>query len=325
MSLSWGMLLIVIAALALASCASPRRSAIAPCLLEDSWRSFDGKVMPFQKWGTGQPRAVVIAVHGLSGAASDFWPPGEHLAAAGIHLYAYDLRGQGRDPKPSERGHIRRTRLWRQDLQTFATLLQERHPHAPQFWMGESLGSLIVLHTATTQPLQPALAGIILSSPVAGLRNPLPAGKRWQLELAARFLPRKRVTLGGLAGVDESTIQVTSSTTHGGQMAVTPHHVSSFSTRLLSEMGQWMDATPNAARQMPLPLLMLASPNDVVSSAAQIETLFGHFRSDSKSLRWYPRSHHLLMHDVERAQVVADLSHWLQSQMASAGKIPPAN
>ncbi len=315
MSLSWWLLLLM--AVLLAGCVSPSRPSVTPALLDGEWRSFDGKVMPFQKWGSGQPRAVVIAVHGLSGAASDFWLAGERLAARGIHLYACDLRGQGRDPDIRERGHVRSPRLWRQDLQTFASLLHARHEEAPQFWMGESLGSLIVLHTSAASKREQKPAGLILTSPIAGLRQSLPGGKSWLLEMASLVAPRKRVSLGELAGVDEAQIQVTSTTTHGGQMAQTPHHVSSFTVRLLAATGRWMNEAPETAKRTRLPLLMLASPHDVVSSPAQIESLYKRFATTDKTLRWYERSHHLLLHDVEREQVAADLAGWIEKRINS--------
>lgn len=301
----------------LPSCASPDRQAKPPALLGNTWRSCDGKHMPFTHWGTGVPRAVVVAVHGLSGASSDFWLAGDRLAALGIHLYALDLRGQGRDPVETERGDIRSPSLWRRDLHTFSKLVQERCAGIPLFWMGESLGSLIVLHTAAASSTSCAPDGLILTSPVAGLRQPLLGGKRWLLEAASLLMPRKRVRLGDLAGVDESKIQVTSSTTHGGQMAVTPHHVSSFSVRLLTQTGRMMDHAPKAARRWHKPLLVLASPHDVISTPAQIEALHREFASRDKTLRWYHRSRHLLLHDVQREEVVADLAAWIEARLSS--------
>jgi NAD(P)-dependent dehydrogenase (short-subunit alcohol dehydrogenase family) len=61
--------------------------------------------------------------------------------------------------------------------------------------------------------------------------------------------------------VNEKDIQVTSSTTHGSQMAKTPHHISAFSLRLLTEIGQMMDANPDAAKRLKMPVLFLASPS----------------------------------------------------------------
>ncbi len=316
MTSPWLLVLLALAVVLLAGCSSLRgRPSTKPELRANEWRSDDGKVMPFTTWGSGKPRAVMIAVHGLSGAASDFWPAGEKLAGQGCRLYAFELRGQGHDPEQSEKGHIRSTRRWQRDLEIFSRLMSERHPGVPQFWMGESLGSLIVLHTTAAGKSPPA--GLVLSSPVAGLREPISGGKRWLLQMASLLTPRKRLRLGDLAGVDESQIQVTSGTTHAGQMAVTPHHVPAFSVRLLAATGLWVDAVQTAAQRVRQPALVLASPNDAVASPAQIESLFSQLAATDKTLLWYERSHHLLLHDVQREQVTADLAAWIEAHLNS--------
>jgi alpha-beta hydrolase superfamily lysophospholipase len=272
--------------------------------------------MPYQKWlpeGGSRPRAVVIAVHGLSGASSDFWFIGDALPRQGYAVYAYDLRGQGKDPIVAERGDIRTATLWLRDLETFHILVRRQHPGAPIFWYGESLGSLICLHTAARRLSdREDPAGIVLASPVAGLRVTVSDFRRCLLDTAARLAPRTRFTLGELAGVDESKLQVTSTTTHGGQMQVTPHHVPSFSLRLLAEIGRLLDGNEKAARQLRMPVLFLASPHDIISTPEQVQALFAQVRSRRKRLLWYTRSHHLLLHDVQRAEVARDLATWMR-------------
>jgi alpha-beta hydrolase superfamily lysophospholipase len=271
--------------------------------------------MPVQSWmvpAGSKPRGVVIAVHGLSGAKSDFWYLGQELPQRGYTVYAYDLRGQGNDPVVAERGDISGEKAWKRDLATFHALVRRRHPKTPVFWYGESLGSLIALHTAAdllgnrSDP-----EAIILASPVAGLRQTISGFQRFLLETAAKLSPRTRFTLGDLAGVDEKKIQVTSTSTHGGQMAVTPHHVSAFSLRLLTTVGGMLDENPGAVRRLKMPVLFVASPNDVLSSADQIQALFLQVRSRDKKLLWYTRSYHLLLHDVQREEVVNDVAKWL--------------
>lgn len=312
-------LLVLLSTLVLCSC-----STITPLggrgeLRKDDWVSYDDKVMPLQSWSvsTGaKTRGVVIAVHGLSGAKSDFWFLGQELPKRGYTVYAYDLRGQGNDPVVSERGDISNQKEWKRDLATFHALVKRRHPKTPVFWYGESLGSLIALHTAADllgnwdDP-----DGIILASPVAGLRQTVSGFQRFLLETAAKLSPRTRFTLGELAGVDESKIQVTAHSTHGGQMAVTPHHVSAFSLRLLTAIGAMIDGNKAAAHRLRMPVLFVASPNDVLSSADQIQTLFAEVRSRDKKLLWYTRSYHLLLHDVQHEEVVNDVSRWLDKQI----------
>lgn len=312
-------LLVLLAVLVLSSCAALKPAGVRAVLCAEDWVSFDGKTMPWQSWtvpaGT-KPRGVVIAVHGLSGAKSDFWFLGQELPKRGYTVYAYDLRGQGNDPVVEERGDIAGQKVWKRDLATFHMLVKRRHPKVPVFWYGESLGSLIALHTAAD------LLGnrsdpdaIILASPVAGLRQTISGFQRFLLETAAKLSPRTRYTLGDLAGVDESKIQVTSNSTHGGQMAVTPHHVSAFSLRLLTTIGEMLDENPDAVHDLKMPVLFVASPNDVMSSADQIQGLFAQVRSRDKKLLWYSRSYHLLLHDVQRQEVVNDVARWLDRQV----------
>jgi len=315
-------LLVLTAFTVLCGCASVKQMAASRGVLRaGDWVSYDGKTMPCKVWplpAGATPRGVVITVHGLSGAKSDFWYLGEQLPPLGYTVYAYDLRGQGNDPVVAERGDIPKASAWQRDLATFHALVKRRHPKTPVFWYGESLGSLIALHTAAdllgnrSDP-----DGIILASPVAGLRVALSGFKRFLLETAAKLSPRSRYSLGELAGVDESKIQVTSNSTLGGQMAVTPHHVSAFSLRLLSTIGGMLDSNPVSAHRLKMPVLFVASPNDVLSSADQIQALFAEIRSRDKKLLWYTRSYHLLLHDVQREEVVRDVTHWLDRHVES--------
>lgn len=298
-------------ALAMASCASTH--PVAPATLgAATWTSFDGKEMPWHSWqvppGT-KPKAVIITIHGLSGASSDFHLLGETLPAHGYCVYGYELRGQGYDPDLSKRGDITSARQWTKDLQAFHQAVSARHPGVPVIWYGESLGTLIAMHAVAEGHATPD--ALILATPIAGLKMKISAGERGLLLAGSRLLPGFRLSLGSLAGMDEDKIRVTTTTTHGGQMAKTPYHVSTFSLRLLREIDGLIQGNPKAARSLRLPLLMLGSPHDVVSSPDQVQTLFAQIGSQDKLLHWYSKSYHLLLHDVQRDQVVADLLRWL--------------
>ncbi|MDZ4286756.1 MAG: alpha/beta fold hydrolase [Prosthecobacter sp.] len=303
----------------LCACSSLPKINPRPALRATDWVSYDNKVMPYTAWkvpeGT-ELRGVVIAVHGLSGAASDFWYLGEKLPPQGYAVYAYELRGEGNDPVVAERGDVRSARQWQHDLETFHLLVRKRHPGVPIVWYGESLGSLVCLHTAANRlndRRDPD--GVVLASPVAGLRMTVSGFRRWLLETAATLAPKSRFSLGELAGVDESKIQVTSSTTLGAQMKVTKHQVHSFTVRLLAEIGRMLDHNPEAAKRLRMPVLFLATPNDVLASPDQVQKLFGQVRSPKKKLLWYTRSYHLLLHDVQREEVTGDFSKWLEARV----------
>jgi predicted alpha/beta-fold hydrolase len=116
-------LLVLTVITVLTGCASVKKIAAGRGVLcAEDWVSYDGKTMPWKSWPvpTGvTPRGVVITIHGLSGAKSDFWYLGEQLPLRGYAVYAYDLRGQGNDPVVAERGDISKASAWQRDLATF--------------------------------------------------------------------------------------------------------------------------------------------------------------------------------------------------------------
>jgi esterase/lipase len=75
-----------------------------------------------------------------------------------------------------------------------------------------------------------------------------------------------------------------------------------------------IDQNHAAAAKLRMPVLLLASPNDIISSADQIQRFFSQIRSEDKKLLWYTRSHHLILHDVQRAEALRDVERWLRSR-----------
>ena len=304
--------------LGLSSCTGMASAKGTPVLNAEDWRSYDGKVMPWRpsEVPEGQPiKAVVVTIHGLSGAALDFWPIGDALPPKGIAVYGIELRGQGNDPDVKRRGDIRSAKVWQKDLSTFNELVRRKHPGLPVIWYAESLGTLIAINTLVDLPPQDRPVGIVCSSPAAGLRLQPKASQYWLLRIATTVLPGKKVNLEKLAGVDDRDIRVTHDTTHEAQMARTPHYVPEFSLRLLGQIDRMMRDLPEAARRTTLPVLVMASPNDVIASPEQIQSFYDELSSKDKKLNWYRRSYHLLLHDTERQQVLADGTHWIESHL----------
>lgn len=314
-------LAIISGACLLASCAHVPRPTVNPMLGENTWRSFDGKEMPWR--GRDVPhgvktRAVVITVHGLSGAASDFWPLEEAWPKEGVAVCGLELRGQGNDPDVKHRGDIRRAKVWQEDLRTFDRLVREKHPGVPVFWYAESLGALIALHTAAGEGAAAQPAGIIFSSPAAGLKMKPDFLKNILIRTAMALSPGYKVNLEKLAGVKDEDIRVTNNTTHEAQMVQTPHYVPEFTLRLLSEVHGMMKRNPSALKNLKQPLLVLASPNDVIASPKQIQQFFDIAAPSDKTIRWYMRSYHLLLHDVQREEVLHDATQWLRTHVDAA-------
>ena len=302
----------------LSNCTIMTKTSAVPTLGKSTWTSFDGKEMPWlsSEVPPGKTlRAVVITVHGLSGAASDFWPIAESWPKQGIAVYGVELRGMGNDPDKSARGNITSGDVWRKDLSTFHQLVRAAHPHVPVFWYAESLGSLIAVHALAEMTDAGVPAGLILSSPAAGLKMEPNIGKELFVWAAIKLAPGVRVNLEKLAGVKDKDIRMTTGSTHEAQMAKTPHFVAKLTLRLLGEVDEMIRALRAAAKKTCVPVLVLATPNDVIASQQQVRNFFDALATKDKTLLWYPRSYHLLLHDVQREQVVGDATRWIESKL----------
>jgi alpha-beta hydrolase superfamily lysophospholipase len=75
-----------------------------------------------------------------------------------------------------------------------------------------------------------------------------------------------------------------------------------------------MRSLPNAAPRVRVPVLMLASPNDVIASQEQIHAFFEILGSPDKTIHWYLESYHLLLHDTQRQQVLKDATDWVEAR-----------
>lgn len=283
-----------------------------------TWTARDGKVLPYQQWpGTpAQPRAIILCIHGLSGAAKDFWPVGESFPQKGYAVYGMQLRGQGNDPDATRRGDIRRARQWKNDLLDFTALVRARHPGVPVYWFGESLGALITINTAGAlgDQLDDAIAGIILTSPVVALREnlQLPFLKNLALRTLMLVWPGKRLSLEKLGN---SEVQVTSETTHRQQMEHTAHYVKDFTVRLFGQIEKLIKTSGESASRIQVPILVFYTPNDALTPREGVERFFQQLASQDKTPVFFPDSYHLILHDRDRDTALQTIDDWLHRRV----------
>lgn len=282
------------------------------------WVAKDGSRFPCHVWmpPSRPPAGVVIGVHGLGGATSDFRALGEALAAKGIAFHAYELRGQGNDPDKTHIGDIPSAHRWIDDLRSFDALVRGLHPGLPVIWLGESLGSLIICNTVTSQPPEGAPAALVLVSPVPGFDRRVGLVQRQLLGLAALTRPARRVPLAEWARRDPSKWQVTGQTDHLGQMAQTPWAVDSFTLRFYHQLAIMIGRMKPQARSITQPVLVLNAGKDVFALAPLVEKFTGLLRKGEQ--RFYPESHHLLFYDHDRERVVRDITSWCRVQVREA-------
>jgi acylglycerol lipase len=135
----------------------------------------DGTALPLTRWlPAGQPRAVVLGLHGINDYANAFAIAGAAWAQQGIATYAYDQRGFGAAP---ERGLWPGTDALVDDAATALALLRARHSGVPVFVAGESMGAAVILAAAGRGLLHDVDGAVLLAPAVRGWRH-LPGAAR---------------------------------------------------------------------------------------------------------------------------------------------------
>ena len=103
-------------------------------------------------------KGSAVLVHGSSGSSESLHPMATVLAAAGLQVYALDVRGHG---KSGPKGHIAFIGQLESDLQLFVQAVQ---PPSPSTLIGFSSGGGFALRVAASE-MQSAFDHYLLLSP----------------------------------------------------------------------------------------------------------------------------------------------------------------
>jgi alpha-beta hydrolase superfamily lysophospholipase len=154
----------------------PPASFAGPAVGGDRFISFDGAPLGLSHWAAkgGEPRVVIVGVHGMDDYANTFWTAAPWWAERGVETWAYDQRGFGRSP---QRGVWGSQALMTEDLRTLCALLRKRHPHAVLAVVGESMGGAVTIDAFASDRPPDADRVVVLAPAVWGWSNQPPLNK----------------------------------------------------------------------------------------------------------------------------------------------------
>ena len=289
-----------------------------PRLEEDVLITRDGMRLPLRRWNAqGPPRAIVLALHGMSDYSNAFDGPARQWAEAGITTLAIDQRGFGRGPNPG---------LWaggdamRADLADFVGAAKAQDPAVPVFALGESMGGAVVLSAMRSDNSDgpPPVAGIILVAPAVWARRDMPLSYRVALFFAAHLTPGLILTNSAASHV------VTIVPSDNGAMlrALGRDPLFQKQTRADALYGlvNLMDEARAAPAMLaaPPPILLLTGRKDQVIPQDATRAVIAALGSRA-DVRHYDQGYHMLLRDLEGPAVNKDVSDWI---LARVGEQP---
>src|SRR4029077_4270 len=106
-----------------------------------TFEGFDGSELFFQTWPVANPKAVVIGIHGLGEHADTYKRLAIGLQNSPYQLIMSDLRGHGRSSGKRGVGTVDEFVL---DNKLFVNVVKQRFSHLPFFFLGHSMGGLVL-------------------------------------------------------------------------------------------------------------------------------------------------------------------------------------
>jgi len=296
---------------------------IPPTCTQHEWKATDGETFSYSLWApeaspNQPPRAVIVAVHGLSGAALDYEPLGSYLAKHRVATYAIELRGQGNDPVPERRGDLAQIEDWFADLSAFFALIRQRHPGAQIYYYGESMGSALLIRFLAQALDIEQPDGVVLASPVVEIK----AKPTWWQEQVFRFFlwigPTHRIDVRQYTKRNDENDPanwVTRDEAHRRWFEASSHKINCFTVRFFKCLRDLINGCFAVAPKIKVPVLVIYAANDVFIPPARVEQFFARLGSQEKERRLFPESYHLLLHDHDKAEALEYIEAWFLRRM----------
>ena len=296
----------------LAGCAGmppPRGGAPPPLVTDGAFAMADGAALPFRAWlPAGPADTVALALHGFNDSRDAFELSAPVLAAAGIAVYAPDQRGFGAAPG---RGHWPGAAALCDDAAAMARLLARRHPGARLVAIGESMGGAVLMRLAVAGGA-PEVAAYVLAAPAVWGRDEMDLLLRATLWLGSHTLP-------GLAIADGGPVRVRASDNFEALLRLSRDPLTLHDTRIGSLRGlvDLMGDALRAAAAFAAPALFLYGAHDELVPKHATRAAWQRLPAGAPArLAYYPDGYHLLLRDLGRARVLADVLTWLAEPAA---------
>jgi acylglycerol lipase len=263
-----------------------------------------------QRWvPPDKPRAVILALHGFNDRKAAFNDFGAYAAARGILVEAYDQPGFGARP---DRGRWPGTRALVAEAHARVRSLRERHPGLPVFVLGESMGAALVT-VAFTEPTAPPVDGVILSAPAVWGGDALSPLYRRTLTIAGLVAPWAKLTGGNLG------IQASDNIPALIELGRDPLYIRETRIDAIVGLVEAMDQARDRAPMLAVPTLVLTGARDEVVPPQSQAEFIGFLPAASCAAVTYLDGWHLLLRDLQRERVYADIVAWAESLRLPSG------
>ncbi len=253
----------------------------------------------------GEPRAVLLIVHGLGEHCGRYANVVDHLVPRGYAVYGLDHVGHGKSEGTRE--YVERFEDFTDTLDMYRGMVRQAQPDKPIFLYGHSLGGLISAFYLLDH--QAGLAGAVLSAPPVTVPENISATTITLGQLLSRLAPKAGLLPLDATGVsrDPAVVQAYVNDPlvfHGKTTA-----------RLAAEMMRAMQRVTAEAGTITLPIMTLQGTADRLVNPGNAQFLYNAVGSADKTLKVYEGLCHEAHNEPECDTVLRDIEAWLEAHV----------
>jgi alpha-beta hydrolase superfamily lysophospholipase len=275
----------------------------------------EGVTTHYYEWRAGTPKAIVHLVHGLGEYATRYEEFAQRLVAAGYAVYAGDLRGHGQTGIQQWGGDLTKlgklgpggVRATVAGIVQLSGIARGEHPHLPLVLLGHSLGSIF--------------AQMILNEHAADYDAAVLSGTPYRTLLHMNSGPlNKRFRHLGTTGAE----WLSRDPAVAPAFVADPLTFDAQAAKLFGIVdGMRLLGTPKHLAKN-IPLLIQIGSEDPLGGPKSVELLAAAYRVKGGltdvTVEIYPGARHEVYNETNRAEVIADLTTWLDQHVGVAAK-----
>lgn len=286
---------------------TPKDMEIKPHLTNAGFISFDGTELPLKTWLPAAPcRAVFVCLHGYNDYSNFIRDAALFFKNNGIAIYAYDQRGFGRT---SNTGKWAGRKAMCKDMEILVSIIQKRHPDAPLYLLGNSMGGALIMATEKMSHLP--VDGVILTAPAVWARTTMPCYQRWAIGFAARTMPWVKVSAKNLDITPSDNTEMLKA------LGRDPLVIKESRIDSIYGLANLMDTAYESAFTFDQNVLFLYGARDEIIPPKPMAKVFSQrlngFFSNPQRLIVYPEGYHMLLRDLHADIVWKDILFWLKN------------
>jgi acylglycerol lipase len=275
---------------------------------EGSFKGIRDTNIYYQYWlPEGEPKAVLLIVHGLAEHSGRYMNVVNHFVPLGYGVYGVDLIGHGKSD--GTRVYVERFEDYTDMLKTYFDMVRAWQPDKPIFLVGHSMGGLI--GSIYLIEHQTELSGAVISAPFVQVPDNVSPPVVFVGKMLSTLMPKF-----GLVGVEAEGV---SRDPEVVQAYVNDPLVYRGKTtaRLSAELLKAMERVAAEAARIALPILILQGGADKLVDPEGAQMLYASVSSTDKTLHVYEGCYHEVFNEPERDQVLSDVETWLEARFTS--------